>query len=295
MRRILLIKNPAAARTRERTLDAVVAVLKQAGATVDVELTRCHGDAEAIARRGVESGGVDVVAVYGGDGTMMQAVAGMVGHSAHLGIIPGGTGNLLAGNLGLPRDPRAAAGIVARGEPRRIDLGKVEMADRDRFFAVACGAGYDADIMARTGGEAKRRWGMGAYVSHIVRTVNEIAPTPFSVTIDGKTIELEAAMLLVANCPQVIPPFLSLGRDIAFDDGVLDVVALKARGLAEVTSTVWSLMRRHPDNAQVRRFSGHEIRVEANPSQAVQLDGDADGRTPFVATVLPGALSVIVG
>jgi len=273
----------------------VVAVTKRTGAEVDVELTKGHGDAESIARRGLEGGGVDVVAVYGGDGTMMQAVAGMAGHSVHLGIIPGGTGNLLAGNLGLPRDPRAAAQIIATGEARRIDLGSLEMADGDRLFAVACGAGYDADIMARTGGAAKRRWGMGAYVSHIVRTVKEIAPAPFCVTVDGKTIELEAAMLLVANCTQVIPPFLSLGREIAFDDGKLDVVALKARGLAEVTSTVWRLMRRHPDNDQVRRFSGREIRVEADPPQAVQLDGDADGRTPFVARVLPGALSVIVG
>jgi YegS/Rv2252/BmrU family lipid kinase len=293
-RRILLIRNPVAARTRERTLDAVVRVMRDAGAVVEVALTQCHGDAEQIAREAVDAERVDVVAVYGGDGTMMQAVAGIGEHAVSLGIVPGGTGNLLAGNLGLPRDPRAAARIVATGAPRRVDMGRLEIDDGVRFFAVACGAGYDADIMSRTRGEAKRRWGMAAYVGHVVRTVGEIAPTPFSVTIDGKTLELEAAMLLVANCSMIIPPLLSLGPDIRFDDGVLDVVALRAEGVLEVAGTVWGLMRQYADNDKIRRFRGRDIRVSAAPAQPVQLDGDADGQTPFAASVIPGGLSVIM-
>ena len=122
------------------------------------------GDARRLAEYGVAER-VDVVAVFGGDGTTMQAAAALVGTDVALGVIPGGTGNLLAGNLRIParRPARRRALVTAR--PRRFDLGRMDRPAGPQYFAVACGAGYDALVMAATLSEHKRRWGMAAYVA----------------------------------------------------------------------------------------------------------------------------------
>ena len=108
---------------------------------------------------------VDVVAVFGGDGTTMQAAAALVGTDVALGVIPGGTGNLLAGNLRIPASPARAARALVTARPRPFDLGRMERPGGAQYFAVACGAGYDARVMAGTLSEHKRRWGMAAYVA----------------------------------------------------------------------------------------------------------------------------------
>ena len=142
--------------------------------------------------------------------------------------------------------------------------------------------------------QAAQRIAAKAGEARLRRLLARLTPEDIDALFDWRRLELEAAMLLVANCSEVIPPVLSLGPDIRFDDGVLDVVALKARGVMQVATTVWSLIRRAEDNDQIRRYRAREVVVESPSPQAVQLDGDADGCTPFRASVMPGALSVIV-
>lgn len=293
MRRILLIGNPAAARTKTARAHAVAAVMRSAGCEVDLRFTDGPGDAIEIAKNGATAG-VDAIAVYGGDGTMMQAVEGMRPCDVPLGIIPGGTGNLLAKNLGLPMRLEEAARVVATGRPRTIDLGQWRAAGRTRYFAVACGAGYDARLMAGTPGPAKRRWGMGAYVQYVIRTAGTIRPGPFHITVDGDRRTLNAALVLVANCRRIVPPFLGLGPNIRYDDGWLDVVTLRARGIAHAASVVWRLLRDAPDDADIVRLRGRDITIEADSEQPVQLDGEPDGITPFRATILPAGLRILM-
>ena len=114
MSRALLITNPAAARTQPRAVQAVMRTLRGAGWSAEVLATGGPGDARRLAEYGVTEG-VDVVAVFGGDGTTMQAAAALVGTDVTLGVIPGGTGNLLAGNLRIPASPERAARALARG------------------------------------------------------------------------------------------------------------------------------------------------------------------------------------
>src|ERR1044072_7698663 len=104
MKRVLLITNPVASRHDPSVPRVVAATLENLGVEVDVAGTTRHGDAARIAAQGVADG-VDVIAVYGGDGTTMQAVSGMIGSGIPLALIPGGTANLLAGNLDVPRNP----------------------------------------------------------------------------------------------------------------------------------------------------------------------------------------------
>ncbi len=291
MARALLITNPAAARTQQRAGEAVMRTLRTAGWSAEVLATGGPGDARHLAEYGV-SEGVDVVAVFGGDGTTMQAAAALVGTDVSLGVIPGGTGNLLAGNLRIPASPERAARALVAGKPRPFDLGRMDRPTGVQYFAVACGAGYDARVMAETLSEHKRRWGMAAYAATTLRLLRDIRSTMHVITIDGVEYDAHAAMVLVANCGEVIPPFVRLGPGIRPDDGLLDVVVMQANSFGQSVRAVWDLLR--SADTLVGFARGREIRVETDPVQPVQLDGEPGGFTPFTATVVPGAIRIMV-
>jgi YegS/Rv2252/BmrU family lipid kinase len=295
--RALVITNPAAARTAPVAVNAVMSTLRAAGWEAEVLATGGPGDARKLAEYGVAEG-VDVVAVFGGDGTTMQAAAGLVGTEVALGVIPGGTGNLLAGNLRIPASPARAAKVLVSARPKPFDLGRMERPGGPQYFAVACGAGYDARVMAGTLSEHKRRWGMAAYVATTLRLIADIRSTLHAITIDGVEYEANAAMVLVANCGEVIPPLVRLGPGIAPDDGMLDVVVMRANNFSQSVRAVWDLLRIAPgtlgEGAYVGYARGREVRVESDPVQPVQLDGEPGGETPFSATVIPGAIKVMV-
>ncbi|HET9727728.1 MAG TPA: diacylglycerol kinase family protein [Gemmatimonadales bacterium] len=295
--RALFITNPAAARTRPRAVDAVMRTLTGAGWDTELAATTGPGDARRLAAEGVAHG-VDVVAVFGGDGTTMQAAASLVGTGVSLGVIPGGTGNLLAGNLRIPAAPARAAQALVSARPRAFDLGRMERPDGLHYFAVACGAGYDARVMAETASEQKRRWGMGAYVATTLRLMGELRSTDHVITIDGVEYDANAAMVLVANCGEVIPPYVRLGAGIRPDDGLLDVVVLRANNFGQSLRAVWDLLRMAPDveglDTYVGYARGREIRVVSDPVHPVQLDGEPGGETPFTATIVPQAITIMV-
>jgi diacylglycerol kinase (ATP) len=295
--RALLITNPAAARTQPRAVDDVMRTFRAAGWSAEVLATGGPGDARRLAEYGVAEQ-VDVVAVFGGDGTTMQAAAALVGTEVSLGVIPGGTGNLLAGNLRIPAAPERAARALVAGKPRPFDLGRMQRADGLHYFAVACGAGYDARVMAGTASEHKRRWGMAAYVATTLRLIAEIRSAAHVITIDGVEYDANAAMVLVANCGEVIPPLVRLRGGIRPDDGLLDVVVMRANSFGQSVRAVWELLREPAsaggEDTFVGYASGREIRVESDPVQPVQLDGEAGGMTPFTASVVPGAIRILV-
>lgn len=288
----LLIHNPLAARTRRSTVDSICSVFKSAGWTVEAPGTKHADDAANIASQGVTAG-VDVIAVYGGDGTV-HSVAGRVGNSVPLGLIPGGTGNLLAGNLRLPRNPARAAKVIVSGKPRDIDLGRLTCNGAVSHFTVACGSGFDAELMAGTSGPSKRRWKMGAYVVTAWRLLGRHRTVPYRIMVDGTEYELEAASVLVANCGEIIPPYLRLREGISPYDGVLDVVVLNANGVFESISVVWQLLTRRVGSVRIRHIPGRVVQVRSEELQPVQMDGETAGMTPFTAEVTPGGVRVIL-
>jgi diacylglycerol kinase (ATP) len=296
--RALLITNPAAARTEPLAVNAVMDTLRARGWQAEVLATGGPGDARRLAEYGVEHG-VDVVAVFGGDGTTMQAAAALVGSDVALGVIPGGTGNLLAGNLRIPPSPARAAEVLVRGHARRLDLGRMSRDGETQYFAVACGAGMDARVMAGTLSEHKRRWGMGAYVATTFRLISRVRSRPHHVTVDGVEYDANAAMILVANCGEVIPPFVKLRSDIRPDDGLLDVIVFRADNLGQSVRAVWDLLRGPQAHGRPESLIGYargeEITIAtAERPEPVQLDGEAAGETPFTATVVPGAIRIMV-
>jgi diacylglycerol kinase (ATP) len=295
--RALLITNPAAARIDARAVTAVREILRRGGWAVDVFATLGPGDARRFAEE-ARGQGFDVLVCYGGDGTAMQIAAGIVGTGIPLGLVPGGTGNLLAGNLRLPRGPARAARALLTARPAPIDLGVVVRPDGPHYFAVASGAGFDARLMAGTAAAAKHRWKFGAYVARAIATMGDVRSAPYRITVDGVPHDVRSAMLLVLNCGELIPPFARLGKDIAPDDGWLDVVALRADSLLESAQALFEALRGtvNGTGGRVWRGRGRTIGVEnlSGAPDPVQLDGEPVGETPFEARLLPGALSVLV-
>lgn len=297
MTRALLITNPVAARLEGAAVQAVRDVLEGGGWRVDILATHQPGDARRFAEEG-KAAGFDVLVSFGGDGTAMQVAAALVSSGLPLGIVPGGTGNLLARNLGLPGRPEAAARAMLSARPIPVDLGAVERADGTHYFAVACGAGFDAVVMAHTGSADKQKWKFGAYVVSALQALPALTSAAFRVTVDGVAEDIPAAMVLIANCSEVLPPVLNLGATVRPDDGILDVVAVRADGVVGSVAAFLDLLRGiGRGTARVWTARGHTVAVTVTTgaAQPVEMDGENAGHTPFAARVLPGALQVLGG
>jgi diacylglycerol kinase (ATP) len=289
---VLLIHNPVAARTSVAALDSIRGVFSSAGWRLAVADTRRAGDAEELARKGVAAG-VDVIAVYGGDGTTIQAVGGMIGSGTALGLLPGGTGNLLAGNLRLPRNPVKAAKVIVDGTPQPIDLGRLSCGKSMRYFSVGCGAGFDAEIMTGTTEAAKRRYGMAAYVAKTLEVLGKLEGVRHRITIDGHTREVVATSVLVVNCGEIIPPILKLKKDISLRDGLFDVILFSPTGYMESLGVFWQMVSgRISRDGRIQYAQGRVVEVVTDRPVPVEMDGEAAGLTPFTAEVIPNGINV---
>lgn len=232
--------------------------------------------------------GADTVVACGGDGTVQACLAPLAGSPTALGIVPLGTGNLLAGNLGVP-DGDDAVRIATSGRIRRIDLGEVN----GEMFAVMAGTGFDATMIRDASSTIKRRLGSVAYVIAAARNLPATV-VPTTVEVDGSVVvRARSAMVLVGNCGAVTGG-LEVFPDARPDDGRLDVAVLTADGVRAWASVLWRLVRGRPQRpALVRRFRGADIVVTTATPRPYELDGEDRPPTDRLEfCVRPGALSV---
>ena len=294
MTEALIITNPSAARAGGNGLAAARRRLEARGIHVTVADTCATGDGERLARAAVKAG-VGIVIAHGGDGTAMDVAAALVGTELPLGLLPGGTGNVLAGNLGIGRSFVAAANTIAGGVTRTIDVGRLTTAAGSRYFAVNCAAGFAADLMAGTEQHHKRRFGVAAYVARAIAMAANLVRAAIRVEVDGAVHEGHAATVIVANCGQIVPGVLSLGGDIAPDDGVFDVAILDAASYASALRLAWRMFERRPDaDPGITFYRGRTVRVSCEPVLQVEADGEALGATPMTVDLIPRALTVLV-
>jgi len=239
----------------------------------------------------------DVVVAVGGDGAVLQVATALAETEVALGIIPTGTGNLLAGNLRIPGDRKAAVRVLLTGRRRRIDLGRVTVDGVDHDFAVACGVGFDAKVMDATGTSQKLRWGKLAYLANAFGQTQSIHNAPHAITLDGVRSETEAAQVFVANFGRMLP-VVAPRRQVRGDDGLLDVIVVRASGPLPGLLAGWeALMQKdlgESSGGHVFRAQAREIRIETDPPRLVETDGSVVGRTPLVASIRPAALIVMV-
>ena len=153
------------------------------GIAFDLAATQSAGHATELARVASELG-YRMVAVCGGDGTLAEAATGLAGTNTPLAIIPRGTANQVAYNLGIPRALEDAVDVAVYGTPSSIDLGRI----RDRAFALVAGAGFDAAVMHSATRELKERWGFGAYIYAAMKEALTASPRTFRLSYDGREI-----------------------------------------------------------------------------------------------------------
>ncbi|MFJ8885640.1 diacylglycerol kinase family protein [Streptomyces sp. NPDC102402] len=247
--------------------------------------------------------GVSLVVVCGGDGTVRAAAEALAGTGVPLAVVPCGTGNLLARNLGLPVKPAEALAVALRGAPHRIDLGRIEgdgMAPA--HFTVMSGAGLDAAMLESTSDRAKALLGWPAYVMAGLRELR--APRMrLTVSLDGaRPLRRSARMVLVANTGKV-QGGAALVPAARPDDGLLDLMILDPRGPGGWLSAVATLVRRGPTSGpggdggarSVEYFTFRHADLRFDAPQQRELDGDpvAPGRR-LSAEVRPGALTVLL-
>jgi YegS/Rv2252/BmrU family lipid kinase len=236
--------------------------------------------------------GVATVIACGGDGTVRAVLEGLAGTDTALGVVPLGTGNLLAGNLGLA-SALDAVGDAVDGPVRRLDLGVVN----GERFAVMCGVGLDAAMIDGANPALKRRVGTLAYVLAALRQARRLRSDLFRVTIETEDASWtgRTALVLVGNCGTVSGG-LEVFPDAAPDDGVLDVAVVTAdsvRGWLSVASRMIRSRRQRPD--LVRRWRSSTVRVRLTRPRPYELDGEMrDPASVLEVHVEPGALAVHV-
>lgn len=285
-RALVVVYNPAAA-AGGRADEVRAAFAERGVAPRWMEMTRSDPGV-ALARRAVEEGGRIVVAA-GGDGTVRACAEGVLDSGVPLGIIPLGTGNLLARNLGVPRDPGAAVEVVLEGIERTIDIGS---ANGEPFVAVA-GMGLDARMMKAAVPEMKARLGPLAYVATAFRHLRR-SPFPVELELDGDERRVyRSTMVLVGNLPE-LPGGLRVFPDADPQDGWLDVLIVEASGMWGWLKAIASVLvrRRH---GPVHYHRARRIRVVSPFAEPYEVDGEERGRTRELEVVVrPGALRVLV-
>jgi YegS/Rv2252/BmrU family lipid kinase len=292
--RVVAVVNPASGSASgdddlRAALIAALADQTGGGGAIDLEIVPTTEDDPGAGqcRAAVESGASTVVAC-GGDGTVRACLEPLADRPVALGIVPLGTGNLLASNLDLGTGLDAVDAAV-NGPVRVLDLAEVN----GEAFAVMAGSGFDAMMIRDADSTTKRRFGSVAYVISAARNLpTRLVRTTVSVD-DAEVWTGRTAMVLVGNCGTVTGG-MQVFPDARPDDGVLDVAVLSARTVRQWASVLWRLVRgrqQRPD--LVARFRGRTVVVRTDEARPYELDGeDRPPADVLRFAVRPGALRV---
>lgn len=288
-----VIVNPASGRDRP-ILNTLHTVFKDTGLDWDVVITKAAGDARRLAEEAAKSGS-DVVAAYGGDGTITEVAEGLIGTNVPLAIFPGGTANAIALALGIPSDLAEAAALVCRDpvKVRTVDMGQAG----ERCFVVAVGLGLAGEPAEGADRESKERLGPLAYALASLDALRRTKVDRYYITLDGKELEESGVSCVVANMGNFGVPGVSLAPDIDMADGLLDVVVIPGAGLGTIVSAAASMATTSvasPGNVPFPHWQARQVSIKAGTQQAIQIDGEVMEPGPVEARVLPGALRVIV-
>ncbi len=299
-KRAALVINPRAGENLAKITD-VLAVLAAAGWKTEIGLKEYGGHSMMLANQAAQENS-DLVIAYGGDGTVNQVINGVVNAKQHsvVGVIPGGTANLWAGDTGIPKDPVEAALALVDSEPRKVDIGRVTVQEltfpdgrrvavkggnkrllkKERHhFLLMAGLGMDAAVMRGVSTPLKRQIGPLAVGLSVAKELPEQRPFPVEIVTTGERgkDELvwtgEAAQIIVGNTRRYAI-VLEMTPNAYIDDGVLDVCVITNGGAISTMQQLSSLLlRRKPDNVSSEFFRGAHIGIRVPASVPLELDG----------------------
>jgi YegS/Rv2252/BmrU family lipid kinase len=269
--RIFVVINPAAGKD-EPILNVLNDVFNTYGIEWDAKVTHKYGDATELARQAAEAG-YDLVCGYGGDGTQHEVANGLMGTNAIMGVLPGGTGNGFANELGTPTTLRPAAEMLCTSpNVRAIDI--VQMGDQ--YFIQRLFTGIEPE--EQTSREMKDKYGTFAYVMRDAERFRNRKDISYKLTIDGEVIEVEGMKCYIVNSAKAGTGF-SIDVNFSVDDGYLDVFMLTSK-MESMIAAANRFLQIPSEKASMYLWRGQEITIESEPSQPVWTDGEFTTRTP---------------
>jgi len=289
---VLVIYNPTAGRRRIHRLWLVLDILTESGVRFEVVRTLHPGHAAELARQAVEAGVATVVAA-GGDGTIADVAAGLIGGNTKLGIIPLGTANVLANELGLDFSPKGVAACLAFGRGQDLWPGIAESRSGTRLFVQMLGAGFDAQVVHRIWAPLKRAIGRSAYVAQTLCELVSYKFPKIDVRLDGE--KLEAASVIISKGRLYGGPFLLAPNAHSSQPG-FTAALFHHRGqlpaLIYGAALPFGLLPQAP-GLELR--TANRIEISSPAATPVQADGDTAGFLPLTIKNAAGPITVVVG
>ncbi|WP_119067446.1 diacylglycerol/lipid kinase family protein [Aggregatilinea lenta] len=288
-KRVHVIINPAAGKDRP-ILKTLNTVFNDMNVDWDAFVTKHEGDAERMAREAVEAG-VDAVAAYGGDGTVLEVASGLRGSDVPLCILPGGTGNVISIELGIPGDLKAAAALLGADttEIRALDMGD---AGGHLFFHL--GIGIEGEMIKGADRESKDSSGLFAYILSALNTLRDVPTAHYTITLDGQQHMIEGVNCMITNFGSTGIGGLKLSHAIDMTDGLFDVIVIRRVDFGGVLSAATNAITSGEIADVLVQWQGREVRIEVDPPQPITRDGELLELDEIHAEIVPGAIRVIV-
>jgi YegS/Rv2252/BmrU family lipid kinase len=287
-----IILNPASGKNaREPIREAVSRYFT--GSQIDYEIYETiKEDKPGDIVRARLSDSFDLVVAAGGDGTVSAVIDGLVGSSVPLGIIPAGTGNLIARELNVPLEIEDAVALIAGAHKfRKIDVMRIGK----RVYVLNASLGITATVASGTTHKNKSRFGRSAYLWTALLKIFTIKRRYLVVAVDGKALRYRAVEVAILNCGALASVLYPKGPDIRIDDGHLDVWIVNSKALRDYPQYLFEMITGRPAK-HLSHFINSErsVSIRSGVHLPVQADGDIIGTTPVEIEVLPGALTVLV-
>jgi YegS/Rv2252/BmrU family lipid kinase len=291
--RLLIVLNPVSGSSDpEHVRHTLHEIFGQAGVAYTIHETTEHESLDTVIRQAQHDSYTMVVAA-GGDGTVSAVADVLVQHPVPLGIIPLGTGNAVARELGIPLQCEAACQVLLQSRrTRRLDAMRID----DRIYLSHISLGIYAHIIAKTIRRAKQRFGRFAYLWPILQELRDLKTWPFRVTIDGKPHDVRASLLLMANVGAAGLGQMRWGPHVRPDDGAIDVCMVHLPTLADYASFLWHIWLGHPHQAKQITYlqAKQSVDIETPAPLPIRADGEIIGQSTVRFQVQPQALEVIV-
>jgi len=289
---IVLIANPAAKRSSLKKIERAVEILRLAGREVSVRLTENPGDAEGFAKE-ASGNGIPLVIAAGGDGTFNEVINGIAKTDTAMAILPMGTTNVLAKELGVPEKIEAALKVALHGKPRTVSLGSIAFTSqktrRTRYFCLMAGIGFDGEAVYSVDLSLKRYSGKGAYILSGLRTLIRYSPDEIAFTVDGKTYT--GYFAIIGKASRYGGDF-RITPDATLTTPELYVFITHGKRRTDLLRYFLGIiMGKHLALKDVTYLRAYSVGIQGNAR--VQIDGDYIGTTPADISVVPNALRLV--
>lgn len=288
--RIHVIINPASGQN-QYILNTINGVFREFEISWDVSVTQKSGDARRFAENAAAAG-ADVVAAYGGDGSVMEVAQGLMGTEVPLAILPGGTANLMSVELGIPRDLAKAAQVACSDASviRSVDMGEAG----EKKFMLRVGIGFPAEKVILADRDLKDKYGLAAYTIAAFKAMDTAKLASFHLYLDGEHVDIDGIACRVDNSSNIGVPGFSLVSNTDVSDGFFDVLVWRDKDLETLYTLAAGLTDQERISDAFHHWRAREIRIETDQPQPIQGDGEVWGNTPISIRVLPGAMRVLV-